>query len=190
MRLLAALAAGLLFGAGLSLSRMIDPAVVLAFLDFAAASHDAWNPALAFVMAGAVLVTSAGYALIFRRRAPLLAPTFTIPRNRTIDRRLIAGALSFGVGWGLVGYCPGPAIAGLAFGPAKTWLFVSAMLVGMALHRVLVIRREAHPPVACAGTSDLAAAALGESGGAAACSAPSPARDAADSSREGRDIHC
>ena len=92
MRLLAALAAGLLFGAGLSLSRMIDPAVVLAFLDFAAVADGGWNPALAFVMAGAVLVTAVGYALIFRRRAPLFAPAFAIPGKRPIDRRLIAGA--------------------------------------------------------------------------------------------------
>ncbi len=144
MRLLAALAAGLLFGAGLSLSRMIDPAVVLAFLDFAAVTHDGWDPA-PYVMAGALLVAAPGHALIFHRQAPLLAPAFAIPRNCPIDRRLIAGALTFGLGWGLVGYCPGPAIAGLAFGPAKTWLFVGAMLAGMALHRVLVERRSAHP---------------------------------------------
>jgi len=145
LRLLVALISGLLFGAGLSLSRMIDPTVVLAFLDFAAVTHDGWNPALACVMAGALLVAAPGYALIFHRQAPLLAPAFAIPRNRPIDRRLIAGALTFGLGWGLVGYCPGPAIAGLAFGPAKTWLFVGAMLAGMALHRVLVERRSAHP---------------------------------------------
>jgi uncharacterized membrane protein YedE/YeeE len=144
MRLLAALAAGLLFGAGLSLSRMIDPAVVLAFLDVAAIADGGWNPALAFVMAGAVLVTATGYALIFRRRAPLFASAFAIPRNRRIDCRLIVGALTFGLGWGLVGYCPGPAIAGLAFGPAKTWLFVGAMLVGMALHHVAIERHSIH----------------------------------------------
>ena len=82
MRLLAALVAGLLFGAGLSLSRMIDPAVVLAFLDVAAIADGGWNPALAFVMAGAVLVTAIGYALIFRRRAPLFAPAYAIPGKR------------------------------------------------------------------------------------------------------------
>jgi uncharacterized membrane protein YedE/YeeE len=144
MRLLAALAAGLLFGAGLSLSRMIDPAVVLAFLDVAAIADGGWNPALAFVMAGAVLVTAIGYSLIFRRRAPLLAPAYAIPGKRPIDRRLIAGALTFGVGWGLVGYCPGPAIAGLGLGLVKTWLFVGAMLVGMAFHRLAMERRSTH----------------------------------------------
>ena len=144
MRLVAALAAGLVFGAGLSLSRMIDPAVVLAFLDVAAIADGSWNPALAFVMAGAVLVTAVGYALVFRRRAPLLAATFAIPGNRAIDRRLIAGAITFGLGWGLVGYCPGPAVAGLGFGLAKTWLFVGAMLMGMALHHILIERRSSH----------------------------------------------
>jgi uncharacterized membrane protein YedE/YeeE len=144
MRLLAALAAGLLFGAGLSLSRMIDPVVVLAFLDFAAVPDGRWNPALAFVMASALLVVATGYALIFRRRAPLLAPAYAIPSKRSIDGRLIAGAMTFGLGWGLVGYCPGPAIAGLGFGLAKTWLFVGAMLMGMALHHVLIERRSAH----------------------------------------------
>ena len=144
MRLIAALISGLLFGAGLSLSRMIDPAVVLAFLDFAAVPDGGWNPALAFVMAGALLVAVTGYALIFRRRAPLLAPAYAIPSKRSIDGRLIAGAMTFGLGWGLVGYCPGPAIAGLGFGLAKTWLFVGAMLMGMALHHVLIERRSAH----------------------------------------------
>ena len=123
---------------------MIDPAVVLAFLDFAAIADGGWNPALAFVMAGAVLVTAIGYALIFRRRAPLFAPAYAIPGNRPIDRRLIAGAITFGLGWGLVGYCPGPAIAGLGFGLAKTWLFVGAMLMGMALHHIVIERRSSH----------------------------------------------
>ena len=143
MRLLAAFAAGLLFGAGLSLSRMIDPAVVLAFLDFAAVPDGGWNPALAFVIAGALLVAATGYALIFHRPAPLLAPAYAVPSNLSIDGRLIAGAMTFGLGWGLVGYCPGPAIAGLGFGLAKTWLFVGAMLMGMALHHVLLERRSA-----------------------------------------------
>lgn len=143
MRLIAALISGLLFGAGLSLSRMIDPAVVLAFLDFAAVPDGGWNPALAFVMVGALLVAAPGYALIFHRRAPLLAPAYAIPSKRSVDGRLIAGAMTFGLGWGLVGYCPGPAIAGLGFGLAKTWLFVGAMLMGMALHLVLIERRSA-----------------------------------------------
>lgn len=145
MRVVAALGAGLLFGAGLSLSGMIDPAVVLAFLDVAAIAEGGWNPALAFVMVAAVLVTTVGYALIFRRRAPLFAPGFALPRNRSIECRLIAGSAMFGLGWGLVGYCPGPALAGLGLGLGKTWLFVGAMLAGMLLHRVLIERPGIQP---------------------------------------------
>ena len=141
MRILAALITGLLFGAGLSLSQMIDPGVVLAFLDFGAIPDGGWNLALAFVMAGALLVAAPGYALIFRRRGPLLAPSYGIPGKRAIDGRLIAGAAMFGLGWGLVGYCPGPAIAGLGFGLAKTWLFVGAMLTGMGLYHLAMERR-------------------------------------------------
>ncbi|MFO1127420.1 MAG: YeeE/YedE family protein [Rhodospirillales bacterium] len=141
MRILAALIAGLLFGAGLSLSRMIDPSVVLAFLDFGSIPEGGWNPALALVMAGALLVAAPGYALIFRRSRPLLAPAYGIPTKRAIDARLIVGAAMFGLGWGLVGYCPGPAIAGLGFGPGKTWLFVAAMLLGMGLYHLMVERR-------------------------------------------------
>jgi uncharacterized membrane protein YedE/YeeE len=151
--MLAAFAAGLLFGAGLSLSRMIDPAVVLAFLDFAAIPDGGWNPALAFVMASALLVAAPGYALIFRRRAPLLAPAYVVPSKRSIDGRLIVGAMTFGLAWGLVGYCPGPAIAGLGFGPAKTWLFVGAMLAGMAVHHVLIEGRSTHHAEGCLRTT-------------------------------------
>lgn len=159
MRLLAALVSGLLFGAGLSLSQMIDPAVVLAFLDVAAIADGGWDPALAFVMAGAVLVTTGGYALIFRRGAPVFAPAFAVPGKRPIDGRLIVGALTFGVGWGLAGWCPGPAIAGLGLGPAKTWLFVGAMLVGMALHHITTERRS---PRRSVGARDRSAATAAE----------------------------
>jgi uncharacterized membrane protein YedE/YeeE len=128
--------AGLLFGVGLTLSRMIDPAQVLAFLDVAAIRHGGWNASLAVVMVAAVATTAAGYALTFRRRAPLLAATFALPRQRPVDRELVAGAVLFGVGWGLVGLCPGPALAGLGLGEAKILAFVAAMLAGMALYHV------------------------------------------------------
>jgi uncharacterized protein len=140
VRCVAAFAAGLLFGAGLSLSRMINPAVVLSFLDFASVSTGGWNPALALVMAGALAVTAIGYRLAFRRGSPLFAPAFDTPRTRAIDARLIGGALVFGVGWGLAGYCPGPAIAGLGLGAVKTWVFVGAMLAGVGIHRILFAR--------------------------------------------------
>jgi uncharacterized membrane protein YedE/YeeE len=129
---LGALLAGILFGLGLAVSQMINPAKVLAFLDFA----DRWDPSLALVMAGALGVTALGYRLALKRPAPLLAPRFEVPTWREIDRRLLAGAVLFGIGWGLVGFCPGPAIASLAYGVRESIIFVAAMLAGMALFRV------------------------------------------------------
>ncbi|HEY0628942.1 MAG TPA: YeeE/YedE family protein [Sphingomicrobium sp.] len=135
---LAALAAGLLLGAGLAISDMINPARVLAFLDVAGA----FDPTLAFVMAGAVLASAIGYAVSRRRKAPLFGARFFIPENRQLDRQLIGGAALFGIGWGLAGYCPGPAVAGLAFGMWQAWLFVAAMLAGMMLHRLAAAPRQ------------------------------------------------
>lgn len=132
-----ALAAGLLFGLGLTVSAMIDPARVLAFLDIAGA----WNPGLAFVMAAAVVVATAGFRLARRRATPLCAPTYRGPTQTRIDARLVGGAVLFGLGWGLVGYCPGPALASLLLGVPQTWLFVAAMLVGVVVCRWLLARR-------------------------------------------------
>jgi len=128
---LLALAAGLLFGAGLALGGMTDPAVVLGFLDVAGA----WNPALAFVMGGALAVTFVGYRLVFRRARPLLADAFALPRTHAVDAHLLGGAALFGAGWGLAGYCPGPAIASLPAAHLGTAAFVLAMLAGLALAR-------------------------------------------------------
>lgn len=134
MRLhLIALAAGLLFGAGLAVSGMHDPAKVLGFLDIAAITSGGWDPSLAFVMAGGLAVTLPAFWYARRRSAPLAAPTFQAPTATAIDKRLTLGALLFGVGWGLVGYCPGPALAALAFGATGTVLFVVAMVAGMML---------------------------------------------------------
>jgi uncharacterized membrane protein YedE/YeeE len=133
--------AGLLFGAGLTVAQMINPAKVLAFLDFGGIVGGSWDPSLARVMVGAVVVTTAGYALTFRRRQPVCVAKFQLPTNRHIDRRLLAGAVLFGAGWGLVGYCPGPAIAGLGLGATKTIVFVAAMLAGMAAYHIFVERR-------------------------------------------------
>lgn len=126
---LVALMAGILFGAGLAISQMINPAKVLAFLDVAGE----WDPSLAFVMLGAVAVTAVGYRLVLRRHRPLLDDRFHLPTRRDIDARLIAGAAVFGAGWGLAGYCPGPALAGLAGGAAETLVFVIFMAGGMIL---------------------------------------------------------
>ncbi len=131
MGLLLAFAAGLLFGAGLALGGMTDPAVVLGFLDVAGS----WNPALAFVMAGALVVTFVGYRLVFRRARPLLAGQFNLPKASAIDCRLLGGVALFGAGWGLAGYCPGPAIASLPAAHLGTAAFVLAMLAGLAVAR-------------------------------------------------------
>lgn len=132
-RILAAFAAGLLFGLGLVVSQMVNPAKVLAFLDV----FGDWDPSLAFVMAGAVAASSLGYALARRRGVPVLAPKLQIPTRRDLDSRLVTGAALFGIGWGLVGLCPGPALTGLALGRWEVYLFVAAMLAGMALYRLL-----------------------------------------------------
>lgn len=129
--------AGLLFGAGLTVSQMINPAKVLAFLDFGGIADGRWDPSLALVMVGALVVTTAGYALAFRRRRPVCMARFSLPTNKTIDWRLLVGATLFGAGWGLVGYCPGPAIAGLGLGATKTIVFVAAMVVGMGAYRLM-----------------------------------------------------
>ena len=124
-------AAGVLFGAGLALSDMVNPARVQAFLDVAGK----WDPTLLWVMAAAIPPSAAAYALSRRMARPLLGQSFAIPASRTVDPRLMTGAALFGAGWGLVGYCPGPAIAGLALGGWQPWLFVVAMLGGMLVHR-------------------------------------------------------
>jgi hypothetical protein len=115
----------------LALSDMINPARVLAFLDIAGN----WDPTLAFVMAGALVPSAIGYWLVRHMQRPLMAEEFRIPQNRVVEPQLLAGAAIFGFGWGLVGFCPGPAIAALGFGFWQPWLFVAAMLAGMFLHR-------------------------------------------------------
>jgi uncharacterized protein len=140
---LAALVSGVLFGLGLIVSQMINPAKVIGFLDILGD----WDPSLAFVMATAIPVTAAGYAVAKRCRSPLCVPAFSPPNQAKIDRRLTVGAVLFGVGWGLVGYCPGPALAGLGLGNPATVLFVFSMLVGMGGHTVLpslLARRTKH----------------------------------------------
>lgn len=129
MNALVALVAGLLFGFGLSLSGMTDPLKVLGFLDLAGA----WQPTLAFVMGGALLVTVPAFALIRRRGAPMFEKQFFLPTRRDLDARLLAGAAIFGIGWGIAGFCPGPAIASLASASPLILVFCVAMVAGMAL---------------------------------------------------------
>jgi len=129
MNNLSALVVGLVFGFGLALSGMTDTNKVLGFLDFTGA----WQPTLAFVMGGAVLVTVISFRFVLRRPRPLFDAQFHLPEKRAIDARLLTGAALFGIGWGLYGYCPGPALTSLIYGNGDTMLFVAAMLVGMAL---------------------------------------------------------
>ena len=131
-RLLVSFLAGLLFGVGLVVSRMVDPAKVLGFLDLAGR----WDPSLAFVMAGAVPVAALGYHFTGQRDAPLLDTHFHTGAAMRIDARLVVGSVLFGIGWGLVGYCPGPALTALALGRAETLIFVASIVAGMVGHRV------------------------------------------------------
>ena len=134
-----AFVAGLLFGSGLLLSGMANPAKVLAFLDLAGA----WDPSLALVMVGAIGVSAIGFRLVQGRDRSLLGEPLRIPERRDIDSRLLLGGLGFGVGWGLVGFCPGPALVALAAGQTKALVFVAAMLAGMGIFELIERRRAA-----------------------------------------------
>ena len=122
-----ALLSGVLFGVGLTVSRMIDPSKVIGFLDVTGA----WDPSLAFVMGGALLVTVPAFMIAKKRVRTLLNIDITMPTKNDIDASLLIGAAIFGVGWGLGGFCPGPAISALSFGLEKPLIFVTAMTVGM-----------------------------------------------------------
>lgn len=132
-----ALLCGIVFGAGLAVSGMTNPAKVLAFLDVAGR----WDPTLLFVMGGALAVAAAGQAATRRRARPWLGDSFGIPTRRDLDPPLLAGAALFGVGWGLVGLCPGPALANLSRGSAEIAIFVAAMLAGIAAHHLATRQR-------------------------------------------------
>ena len=133
MQILIAFVVGLVFGIGLIVAGMTDPARVLDFLDLAGL----WNPSLAFVMGGAILVTLPAFAIARQRQRTLLGAPLQLPTSTRIDGRLLLGALAFGVGWGLAGLCPGPALALLASGNGKVLLLVVSMLGGMAIFEVV-----------------------------------------------------
>ncbi len=132
MTFLTALLSGLVFGFGLILSGMANPARVLGFLDLA--GH--WDPSLAFVMAGAIAVGSAAFSVAHKRTASFLGGAMHLPAARDIDRRLVAGSLVFGIGWGIAGFCPGLALVALGMGEMKALVFVAAMLGGMAIYEI------------------------------------------------------
>jgi uncharacterized membrane protein YedE/YeeE len=137
MHVLVSFLVGLLFGAGLVVSGMTDPFKVIGFLDVTGL----WDPSLAFVMAGAVLVGAVAYRLAGKRDAAILGGPMRLPARAAVDRRLVAGSLLFGVGWGLAGFCPGPALAALGAGYGKAAAFVAAMLAGMAVYELAERRR-------------------------------------------------
>lgn len=133
MATLFSLLAGLVFGLGLIVSGMADPAKVLGFLDLAGG----WDPSLALVMAGAVAVGAIAFAFARKRTVSLLGLPMRLPTAKELDHRLIGGSLVFGIGWGIAGFCPGPALVALGMGEAKALLFVIAMLAGMAVFRLV-----------------------------------------------------
>jgi uncharacterized membrane protein YedE/YeeE len=130
-------AVGLVFGLGLMLAGMTNPGKVIGFLDLAGS----WDPSLAFVMGGAIAVGALAFALARRRTVAFLGGAMHLPTARDIDRRLVLGSLGFGVGWGLAGFCPGPAVVALATGHPKAVVFMIAMLAGMALFEFIEGRR-------------------------------------------------
>ncbi len=124
---------GLLFGIGLIVSGMTDPGKVIGFLDLGGA----WDPSLGFVMAGAIAVSAIAFRIARRRNRTLAGGRLELPSNKSIDKRLAGGSLAFGIGWGLAGFCPGPALVSLTAGHAKAAVFVLAMLAGMAVFELL-----------------------------------------------------
>ena len=133
-KLFSALLIGAVFGLGIAISGMANPAKVINFFDLAGT----WDPSLAFVMGGALITTAIGYRIVFgRQEAPVLEPAFQVPSNRTIDARLVTGSTIFGIGWGIAGFCPGGAIPALGLGYQETVIFMIAMIAGIIAGRLL-----------------------------------------------------
>ena len=132
-RTLAALGCGIVFGIGLAVSQMVNPAKVLAFFDILGA----WDPSLAFVIGGALAITIPAFHRIIRRDRPLLETSLILPERRQVDTRLVGGSAIYGVGWGLTGFCVGPAVAALAFADGRVLVFLGALVVGMFLSRLI-----------------------------------------------------
>ena len=134
MRLVAVYLIGLIFGIGILISGMANPAKVLNFFDIAGT----WDPSLIFVMGGALIVTALGYQLVLRQPAPIMAARFDLPTNRALDARLLGGAATFGIGWGIAGFCPGGALPALGTGRTEVFVFVAALLAGIFAARALM----------------------------------------------------
>ena len=142
MRLLTALLIGVIFGLGIAVSGMINPAKVLNFFDLVGT----WDPSLAFVMAGALAVAIPGYRLVLGRPAPTFEPRFQLPDTKVIDRRLVLGSATFGIGWGIAGFCPGGALPAIGTGDPAVFLFLAALIVGMVIARALQTRAPSRKP--------------------------------------------
>ena len=142
MFVLTSLLTGLVFGLGLIVSGMANPAKVLGFLDVGGA----WDPSLALVIAGAIAVGFAAFFFAKKRTLSLLGAEMKLPTASPIDRRLVTGSALFGIGWGIAGFCPGPGLVALGMGESKALVFVAAMLVGMAVYELLELRRPAMAP--------------------------------------------
>ena len=136
MRSLVTVFTGLIFGIGLIMSGMTNPAKVQNFLDL----FGSWDPSLALVMGGAILITMPGFWLVKKRQTPLFEDSFLIPQKTNLDFYLITGSAIFGIGWGLGGFCPGPVVVSISTGSAGTLLFVITMLIGMVLAKLLILR--------------------------------------------------
>jgi uncharacterized membrane protein YedE/YeeE len=135
MSLLLQFVIGLTFGSGLVLAGMTNPAKVLNFLDVAAIPTGGWDPSLALVLAGAIAVTFIGFKIVLRRKQPIFADTFHLPSAKELDVRIVVGPAIFGIGWGLAGFCPGPALTALSGSSVSAFQFVAAMLIGMGAAR-------------------------------------------------------
>ncbi|WP_300020051.1 DUF6691 family protein [uncultured Roseobacter sp.] len=133
MKLLASYVVGLIFGIGIAISGMANPAKVTNFFDVAGI----WDPSLAFVMGGALVVTFIGYRLVLRRSGPVLAPAFQLPTRQDLDARLLLGSAVFGVGWGIAGFCPGGALPALGTGRIEVYVFVAALICGILVAKAV-----------------------------------------------------
>ena len=154
MRIAAAFAVGLIFGLGIMVSGMANPAKVINFFDVAGA----WDPSLAFVMGGALVTTMIGYRVVLARPGPVFDKRFQVPTRSGIDRRLVAGSAIFGVGWGIAGFCPGGALPALGTGRADVAAFVAALMAGIFAARFVTNRIAGRPSGAGASPSSTSAA--------------------------------
>lgn len=145
MRYLSIYLIGLVFGTGISFSGMSNPAKVINFFDV----FGTWDPSLAFVMGGALVVAMIGYKIVFGRfQAPVFESTFTVPTSRVIDRKLVGGSVVFGIGWGIAGFCPGGALPALGTGDQSVWIFTGAMVAGMFIAKYALKRGVLAPKAA------------------------------------------